>query len=100
MVRKNESNLRRYDLARGSRGKHLDKARRSFETIVIDKKVVQVLGGPEGLTSILEALAKAVTQAKKKRRIVYHGLADRPGRRSRPQQRLGAPRSDRLTPVQ
>jgi hypothetical protein len=30
--RKDETDLRRYDLTRGTRGKYLDKARRSFET--------------------------------------------------------------------
>jgi hypothetical protein len=68
MARKNETDLSRYDLTRGSRGKYLEKARRSFETIVIDKKVAAALGGPEGVTSVLEALAKSVTQAKKKGR--------------------------------
>ncbi len=68
MARKSETDLSRYDLTRGSRGKYLEKARRSFETIVVDKKVVAALGGPEGLVGILEALAKSVTQAKKKRR--------------------------------
>ena len=69
MARRSENDLRRYDLTRGTRGKYLEKARRSFETIVVDKKVVAALGGPEGLTRILEALAESVTQAKKKRRV-------------------------------
>jgi hypothetical protein len=70
MARKRETDLSRYDLTRGTRGKYLEKARRSFETIVVDKRVAAALGGPEGLTAILEALAKSVTQAKKKRRAV------------------------------
>lgn len=68
MARKSETELSRYDLTRGTRGKYLEKARRSFETIVVDRKIVAALGGPEGLTGILEALARSVTQAKKKRR--------------------------------
>lgn len=68
MARKRETDLRRYDLSKGSRGKYVEKAMRSFETIVVDKKVVSALGGPEGLRGILEALAKSVTQVKKKRR--------------------------------
>ena len=43
-------------------------ARRSFETIVVDKKVAAALAGPEGVTALLEVLAKSLGQAKKKRR--------------------------------
>ena len=68
MARKNETDLSRYDLTRGTRGKYLEKARRSFETIIVDKKVAAALGGPEGVTAVLEALAKSVTVAKKKGR--------------------------------
>jgi hypothetical protein len=39
MARKSETDLSRYDLTRGTLGKYLEKARRSFETIIIDKKV-------------------------------------------------------------
>lgn len=68
MARKSETDLRRYDLTRGTRGKYLEKARRSFETIVVDKKVAAALGGPEGITAVLEALARSVSHAKKKHR--------------------------------
>lgn len=68
MARKRETDLTRYDLARGTRGKYLEKARRSFETIIVDKKIVAALGGPEGLSAILQALATSITKAKKKRR--------------------------------
>src|SRR5262249_41265430 len=53
---------------RGARGKYLDKARPSVETIVVDKKVAAALGGQEGITAVLEALAKSVGQAKRKGR--------------------------------
>lgn len=39
-----------------------------FGSIVVDKKVAAVVGGPEGVTALLEALAESVGQAKKKRR--------------------------------
>jgi len=68
MTRKSEMDLSRYDLTRGARGKYLEKARRSFETIVVDKKVATTLGGAEGITAVLEALAKSVGQAKRKGR--------------------------------
>jgi hypothetical protein len=68
MARKTEADLSRYDLARGTRGRYFEKARRSFETIIVDKKVAATLGGAEGVTALLEALAKSVGQAKKKRR--------------------------------
>jgi hypothetical protein len=68
MARKRETDLSRYDLRKGSRGKYVRKARRSFEMIIVDKKVLNALGGPEGLNGILQALAKSVVRAKKKRR--------------------------------
>jgi hypothetical protein len=68
MARRRETDLTCYDVARGTRGKYVEKARRSFETILIDKKVAAVLGGPEGVTALLEALAKSLGQTKKKRR--------------------------------
>ena len=51
-----------------ARGKYFEKARRSFETIIVDRKVAATLGGAEGITALLEALAKSLGQAKKKRR--------------------------------
>ena len=67
MAKKDETELSRYDLAKGSRGRYVEKARRSFETVVVEKKVLDALGGPEGLTRILEALAHSITKARKKR---------------------------------
>jgi hypothetical protein len=66
MARKKETDLSRYDLTRGTRGKYLEKARRSFETLIIDKKVAAARGGPEGMTAVPEALARSVTHAKKR----------------------------------
>jgi hypothetical protein len=66
MARKSDTDLTRYDGP--TRGKYVEKARRSFETIVVDKKVAAALGGPEGVTALLEALAKSLGQTKKKRR--------------------------------
>ena len=68
MARKSETDLSRHDRARGTRGKYLEKARRSFETIIVDKKVAAAFGGREGVTALLEALAKLLRQTKKKRR--------------------------------
>jgi hypothetical protein len=67
MARKSETDLTRYGLMRGTRGKYLKKARRSFETIVVDQHVLQAVGGPEGLYAILEAMAKSMTLGKKRR---------------------------------
>ncbi len=50
------------------RGRHHGKARRSVETIVVDKKIVEALGGIEALADILEALAKSITSARRKHR--------------------------------
>ena len=64
MSRRSETDLSRYDLRRGTRGKYFDKAQRSFETIIVDKKVAATLGGAEGVTALLEALVKSLGQAK------------------------------------
>ncbi len=50
------------------RGRHVEKARRSFETLVIDRKVLEVLGGEEAVIDILQTLAKSITAVRKKRR--------------------------------
>ncbi len=68
MARKSETDLSRYDLSRGSRGKYVEKAQRSFDTVVVDKKVSAALGGPEGINAILVALAESMVHAKKRRR--------------------------------
>lgn len=49
------------------RGRHVARARRSFETLVVDKKVLKALGGQEAVIGILEALAKSVTAARRRR---------------------------------
>jgi hypothetical protein len=67
MARKSETDLTLYDLSRGERGKHVEKARRSIETIVVDKQLLKALGGPEGLYAILEAMAKSMALGRRKR---------------------------------
>ena len=67
MARRSETDLSRYDLSRGTRGKYVEKARRSLETIVVDRQLLKALGGPEGVYAILEALAKSMSLAKRKR---------------------------------
>jgi hypothetical protein len=39
------------------RGRHVERARRSFDTLVIDKKVLRALGGEEAVVDILQALS-------------------------------------------
>jgi hypothetical protein len=55
-------------LGKLSRGKYLDRARRSLEVIVLDKKLVATLGGPQQVAAILRALAGAVGEKKSKKR--------------------------------
>jgi hypothetical protein len=50
-----------------SRGKHAARARRSLEVVVLDKKMVATLGGPDAVRAILEAVAGAL-EGKKRRR--------------------------------
>jgi hypothetical protein len=68
MGRKHEADLNRYDLSKGSRGGYVEVAKRTFETIVVDRNVASALGGAEGLDAMLEAFAKSVMQVKKRRR--------------------------------
>jgi hypothetical protein len=50
-----------------SRGKYAERARRSLEVIVLDKKLVASLGGPERVAGILRALAAALGDKQPKR---------------------------------
>jgi hypothetical protein len=68
MARKSETDLSRYDWTRATRGKYVEKARRSLEVIVIDKKSATALGGPEAIRRILLALAESIEPRRKKRR--------------------------------
>ncbi len=68
MARKSETDLSRYDWSRATRGKYVEKARRSLEVIVIDKKSAKALGGPEAIRAILQTLAEAIEPRRKRRR--------------------------------
>ena len=50
------------------RGRHVAKARRSFESLIVDKKVLKVLGGHDAVVGILEVLAKSVAAGRRKHR--------------------------------
>ena len=68
MANRKETDLRRYDWTKAERGKYAARAKRSLETILVDKKVLKTLGGPEALMGILEALARSIEASRKKRR--------------------------------
>jgi hypothetical protein len=55
-------------LGKLSRGKYAERARRSLEVVVLDKKLVKVLGGPERVAGILHALAEAIGEKRPKKR--------------------------------
>ena len=61
-----EVDLSKY--AKLSRGKHAARARRSLEVLVLDRKIVAALGGPDAVRTILHVLAQALVGNKKKRR--------------------------------
>ena len=50
------------------RGRHVAKARRSFESLIVDKKVLKVLGGHDAVVGILEVLAKSVAAGRRRHR--------------------------------
>ena len=45
----------------------MEKARRSFDTLVVDRKVLDALGGPDAVINILQTLATSVSAGRKKR---------------------------------
>jgi hypothetical protein len=49
------------------RGRYVEKARRSFDTLVVDRKVLDALGGPDAVINILQTLATSVSAGRKKR---------------------------------
>ncbi len=51
-----------------SRGKYAERARRSLEVVVLDKKLVGALGGPDRVAGILRAVADAIGEKKPKKR--------------------------------
>jgi hypothetical protein len=51
-----------------SRGKYAERARRSVEIVVLDKKLVAALGGADRVAGILRAVYDAVGDKKPKRR--------------------------------
>jgi hypothetical protein len=55
-------------LGKLSRGKYAERARRSLEVIVVDKKLVKALGGPDRVAGVLHALAAALGEKKPKKR--------------------------------
>lgn len=51
-----------------SRGKYAERARRSLEVVVLDKKLVVALGGADRVAGILRALAEALGDKRPKKR--------------------------------
>jgi len=68
MARKSETDLTRYDWSKAERGKYLEKAKRSFESVLLDRKAVETLGGPDALREIVATLAKSIREGRKKHR--------------------------------
>lgn len=50
------------------RGRHVERARRSFETVIVDKKTSNALGGPDAIVRILQALAESIVAPPRKKR--------------------------------
>lgn len=55
-------------LGKLSRGNYAERARRSLEVVVLDKKVVAALGGADRVAGILRAVADAVGDKRPKKR--------------------------------
>lgn len=49
------------------RGRLAERVRRSLEPLLLDRKIVKTLGGPEAVARILAALAEGVQAGRKKR---------------------------------
>jgi hypothetical protein len=50
------------------RGRHAARARRSLTTIVVDRRLVRALGGPDALTALLEAIANSLGASRRRGR--------------------------------
>jgi hypothetical protein len=59
-----EVDFPRLRLGKLSRGKYAERAQRSLEVVVLDKKLVDDLGGPDRVAAILRALADAIHEKK------------------------------------
>jgi len=49
------------------RGRLVEKARRSFDSLIVDKRVLKALGGQDAVIAILEVLAKSVQAGRRRR---------------------------------
>ncbi len=49
------------------RGRHVERARRSFDTVLVERRVLDTLGGPDAVVNILQTLAASVSAGRKKR---------------------------------
>jgi hypothetical protein len=61
-----EVDLARYRAV--GRGRHVEAAKRSFESVILDRKAVKTLGGPDAIREIIAALARTIRDARKKHR--------------------------------
>jgi len=60
--------MSRYDWTKATRGKYVQKANRSFESVILDRKAVKTLGGPNAIREIIETLARTIRDTRKKHR--------------------------------
>ncbi|MBK9070148.1 MAG: hypothetical protein IPL79_03975 [Myxococcales bacterium] len=65
---RSEFDMRNYDWSKSQRGKYLSKAERSLGTLILEREIVEKLGGPDKAVAILRTIAAAIPSAGKFKR--------------------------------
>lgn len=63
-MKKDETDLTRYDWSQAKRGRHLDRARRSLAPVFLDPELVAYFESPEAINEALRAIVEAARLVK------------------------------------
>ncbi len=63
-MKKDETDLSRYDWSKSKRGRHLERARRSLAPVLLDPELVAYFESPEAINAALRALVDAAQLVK------------------------------------
>lgn len=63
-MKKDETDLSRYDWSKAKRGRHLERARRSLAPVLLDPKIVAYFESAEAINAALRAIVDAAQLVK------------------------------------
>lgn len=63
-MKKDETDLSRYDWSKAKRGRHLERARRSLAPVLLDPELVAYFESPEAINAALRAIVDAAQLVK------------------------------------